>query len=112
MPRLSLDAEQVAQLNEWLYGGPTDPTGLIAWLAAHPQLAGTPIYEQAAGERDLYLLLLALNPGQIRPTDLTPAMMQSLLWVADSLDADEARGAPIPAHQQKMRPTWSLLRGK
>ncbi len=106
MARLTLEPAQVTQLNEWLYGGPTDPTGLIAWLDAHPELAGTPIYEQALGERELYELLLVRNGGNLRSQDLTARMKASLKWVADSLQADQDAGRPIPLNQEQMRALW------
>ncbi len=108
MARLTLTPEQVAQLNDWLYGGPTDPIGIIAWLAGPGKTAPVADQMEQEGERDLYLLLLAKNGGNIRSQDLTATMKASLKWVADSLAADEAAGRPIPLNQQQMRAVWNF----
>lgn len=112
MARLTLTTAQVTQLNDWLNGGPTDPVGLIAWLAAHPELAGTPVYEQALGERELYELLLSKNGSNIRSQDLTARMMASLTWVASSLQADQDAGIPIPLNQEQMRALWTWVQAQ
>jgi hypothetical protein len=112
MARLTLTAAQVTQLNDWLYGGPTDPVGLEAWLAANPGLAGTPVYEQAAGERDLYALLLAKDGSNLRSQDLDARMMASLTWVANSLQADQDAGIPIPLNQEQMRSLWKWVQSQ
>jgi hypothetical protein len=112
MARLTLTTAQVTQLNDWLNGGPTDPVGLIAWLAAHPELAGTPVYQQALGERDLYQLLLSKNNQNLRSQDLTPLMTASLTWVADSLQADQDAGRPIPLNQEQMRALWKWVQSQ
>ena len=112
MARLSLTAAQVAQLNDWLNGGPTDPVGLIAWLDAHPELAGTPVYEQAAGERELYELLLQKDGSNLRSQDITPRMMASLTWVANTLQADQDAGRPIPLNQEQMRALWKWVQAQ
>lgn len=110
MPRLNLEPAQTAQLNEWLYGGPTDPTGIIPWLAANALTADPAVVYQAEGERDFYLLLLAKDGGQIKRQDITQKMADALAWVADSLDQWQALGLPIPEHQQQMRPLWNFIR--
>lgn len=110
MPKLDLTPTQTAQLNDWLYGGPTDPTGLIPWLTANALTADPAVVYQAEGERDFYLLLLAKNGGQIRRSDITTKMADAFAWVADSLDQWEALGIPIEEHQQQMRPLWAFMR--
>lgn len=107
MARLTLTAAQVTQLNEWLNGGPTDPTGLIAWLAQNPNAPAAVIY-QAEGERDLYQLLLAKDGGNIRSQDLTQKMKDALVFVAGSLQADADAGRPIPLNQEQMRALWKF----
>ncbi len=113
MARLTLTPAQVTQLNDWLYGGPTDPTGIIPLLNANaagqvqPPLDAATVYEQE-GERDLYLLLLAKNGGTIRSQDLTQKMKDSLQFVAGSLQADQDAGRPIPLNQEQMRALWKF----
>lgn len=106
MPRLTLTAPQRNQLNEWLNGGPTDPVGLIAWLAANPDADPAVIY-QAEGERDLYQMLLAKDGQNVRRNDLTAKMADALNWVAGSLDQWEALGLPVESYQQAMRIVWN-----
>ena len=67
MPRLNLSPSNIQQLNDWLYGGPTDPIGLIAWLEQNPN-ADPAVRYRAEGERDLYLLnelKIALAIGRV-----------------------------------------------
>lgn len=109
MPALSLSAAQVQQLNEWLFGGPTDPVGLVAWIEQNPDADPAVIY-QAEGERDFYQLLLAKNGKQIRRQDITQRMADALNWVANSLDQWEALGLPIEENQQQMRPLWNFIK--
>jgi hypothetical protein len=115
MPRLNLNATQIQQLNDWLYGGPTDPIGIIPQLEANaagtldPPLSAEAVY-QAEGERDFYLLLLAKDGKNIVRSDITPKMADALQWVAGSLDQWEALGIPIEDHQQMMRPLWNFIR--
>lgn len=99
MPQLNLSSAQVQQLNDWLFGGATDPLGLIAWLAQNPNADPAVIY-QAEGERDFYQLLLAKNHSNLRRQDITPKMADALAWVSDSLDQWEALGIPIDGNQQ------------
>lgn len=107
MPRIVLTPEQVVQLNEWLFGGPTDPTGLISWLTQNSSLAGTPVYENAAGQREAYEVLLAKNGQNIRRQDFSDRAWNALLEVKASLDVAESRGWAISQHQQRMRAIWS-----
>src|SRR5687768_9075650 len=102
MPKLSLSAAQRAQLNDWLYGGPTDPVGIIIWLAQNPN-ADPAVIAQAEGERDLYLLLLEKDGLNIRRSDLTEKMAASFAWVDNSLNVWEQLGLPIESNQQQMR---------
>lgn len=106
MPRLTLTAAQRQQLNEWLFGGPTDPIGIINWLAQNPNADPAVIY-QAEGERDLYQLLLAKDGKNIVRNDLTQKMSDALNVVAGSLDTWEALGLPIESYQQAMRIVWN-----
>jgi hypothetical protein len=110
MPALTLSASQVQQLNEWLYGGPTDPIGLVAWIEQNADTADPAVVYQAEGERDFYLLLLEKNGKQIRRQDITQKMADALQWVANSLDQWEALGIPIEEHQQLMRPLWNFIK--
>lgn len=109
MPRLGLTAAQRQQLNDWLNGGPTDPVGIINWLAQNPNADPAVIY-QAEGERDLYQLLLQKDGTNVRRQDLTQKMADAVNWVEDSLVAWEALGLPVEQHQQGMRPIWNFLR--
>ena len=110
MPRLALEPAQVTQLNEWLYGGPTDPVGLVAWLEQNAATAPANVVYQAEGERDFYLLLLAKNGKNIVRNDITPKMADALAWVSNSLDQWAALGLPIEEHQQRLRPLWNWLK--
>lgn len=108
MPRLSLSAAQRQQLNDWLFGGPTDPVGLINWLAQNPD-ADPAVIAQAEGERDLYQLMLDKDGFNIKRSDITQKMADSFAWVKASLDNWEALGIPIESNQQQMRPLWAFL---
>lgn len=109
MPQLSLSAAQVQQLNDWLYGGATDPIGLINWLAQNPGADPAVIY-QAEGERDFYLLLLQKNGSNIRRQDITKKMADALSWVDNSLNQWEQLGLPVDGNQQQMRPIWNFIK--
>lgn len=110
MPKVTLSPEQTQQLNEWLYGGPTDPVGLINWLAMNPDADPDVIY-QAEGERDLYLILLQFSASgaNLRSTDITQKMRDAFTWVENSLVAWEALGLPVADNQMRMRPVWNFL---
>jgi hypothetical protein len=114
MPRLNLTPEQRQQLSEWINGGPTDPTGLNNWIGANCPNPTTGVNDrscyQAIGERDFYQLMLDKDGSNIKRSDITQQMADALSWVADSLDAWEASGIPIPEHQGQMRPLWAFLR--
>lgn len=110
MPRLSLTDANRQQLNDWLYGGPTDPTGIIPWLAANAATANPDVVYQAEGERDLYLLLLTKDGMNVRKQDITQKMADAVNWIEDSLVAWEALGLEIEPHQAGMRPLWNFLR--
>ena len=85
MPRLNLSPSNIQQLNDWLYGGPTDPIGLIAWLEQNPN-ADPAVRYQAEGERDLYLLLLEKQNTNIRRQDITQKMADAVDWIENSLE--------------------------
>lgn len=116
MPRLNLTEAQEQQLNEWVNGGPTDPTGLTNWIAAHCPIPGTdpPVFDrscyQAEGERDLYVLLLEKNGQNLRRQDLTQKMADAFAWVDNSLAWADANGVAIEPHQAGMRVVWTFLR--
>lgn len=109
MARLTLTAEQRNQLNEWLYGGPTDPTGIVNWLA-DPANADSPLRYEQEGERDLYQMLLAQDGKNVTRNSFTNKMLDALGWVATSLDEWEANGWPIDLNQQQMRVIWKFIR--
>lgn len=109
MPRITLAPAQRQQLNDWLFGGPTDPVGIINWLAQNPDADPAVIY-QAEGERDLYLLLLEKDGFNLKRENITQKMADAFNWVEDSIAAAEALGLSVEDNQQQMRPIWNFLR--
>lgn len=115
MPRLNLTAPQRTQLNEWLNGGPTDPTGINGWIATHcPNAEGVrdAACTEQEGERDLYQFLLDKDAANANVTrnQLSTNMVASLGYVAGGLDWAESNGLPIGVSQQMMRTLWNVLR--